>query len=498
MGPGRVQGNRADDARWLRGDGAVAFARAGSLTIVGADGVVRRCEGDVAEVVRAALAAFAEPKTRDELLATLRALGGECPPEIADQAIALLAGAGAIQSVDSTRDAAPRAVGRRGNVVLCVTGAIAAVEAPQLAGALLARGFDVRVAMTAAGRRFVSETSLAAITHQPVVTSLWQAVDGGSAAHVQLAGWADLVVVHPATATTIARIAQGLCTDVVSATVAATRAPVLVVPSMNRAMLDSPAVARNLDQLRDDGRYVVEPTAGLEVASVPSARTPMLGAAPRASSIAACVELLAREHGVAIDWDAEWARGAPDRLPWFTADVDADLAALIEASPRGRLIDVGTGLGQVARFAAERGFSVVASDVSRRAIELARATSDGAAAASVRWLVDDVLDARLHATFDLAVDRGCFHVLAPSRRAAYVATLARWLAPGGRLLLKSHAPSEGARHRTYPLGADEVARVFAPAFSLESTRASRFDGTVDPAPAALLFTLIRRADDEAG
>src|SRR5678816_2580275 len=109
------------------------------------------------------------------------------------------------------------------------------------------------------------------------------------------AEWADLVVVCPASATTVSRIATGDCSDLVAAIVAATRAPVVVVPSMNDAMYGSPAVAANLQTLRDHGRYVVHPALGVEVAHRPHARTAMLGPAPPAGAVLDIVRHLLRD-----------------------------------------------------------------------------------------------------------------------------------------------------------------------------------------------------------
>src|SRR5262249_55788498 len=127
------------------------------------------------------------------------------------------------------------------------------------------------------------------------------------------AEWTELVVVCPASATTLSRIATGDCSDLVAAIVAATRAPVIVVPSMNEAMYGSPAVQANLQTLRDHGRYLVHPALGLEVAHAPHARRAMLGPAPPAGAVVDIVRHLLgdaprpRLPDGAYGWERLWA-----------------------------------------------------------------------------------------------------------------------------------------------------------------------------------------------
>src|SRR5262249_3269800 len=162
-------------------------------------------------------------------------------------------------------------------IVLALTGAIASMEAPAFVGQLLARGFEVRVAATRNALRFVSALALEALTHHPVQSSLWPSDARAPVPHLALAAWAGLVVIQPASAASLARIAQGSCADLVSTMAISTRAPVLLVPSMNEAMLTAPSVRRNIEQLQEDGFFVALPAFGLEVAEEPSARRPMLG-----------------------------------------------------------------------------------------------------------------------------------------------------------------------------------------------------------------------------
>jgi phosphopantothenoylcysteine decarboxylase/phosphopantothenate--cysteine ligase len=149
--------------------------------------------------------------------------------------------------------------GRR--VVLGVSGGIAAYKAAVLARRLLEAGAEVRTVMTAAASEFLGPATLAAITGHRPVQSL--ADDPGSVSpHTDLGRWADVIVVAPATAATLSRLAHGLSEDALSATVLASRAPVVVAPAMHTEMWEQPSTVRNIATLRADGVVVVGPADG--------------------------------------------------------------------------------------------------------------------------------------------------------------------------------------------------------------------------------------------
>ncbi|HEX8795207.1 MAG TPA: flavoprotein, partial [Polyangiaceae bacterium] len=349
--------------------------------------------------------------------------------------------------------------------------------------------------MTAAARKFVSPAALEALTHRPVIRGFWPEQADGAAPHIQLATWADLVVLYPATAATIARVAQAACTDVLSALVTATTQPVLVVPSMNESMHRSPGVQRNLEQLRRDGRHVVEPVMGLEAAVAPSARAPMAGAAPPPGQVVAAIEMLVERVPVAPvvgadAWDRQYESSPVGDLPWFTEQLDADVVRELEKVKKGRLLDVGTGPGTAAIFAARNGFDVVATDVSSTALGIARRRANGE---RVAWVLDDFLDSRLWGRFDVLVDRGCLHCLPKISWPDYARSAGRLVEAGGTLVLKVHAPEEAGHHGTHPAGPDELRALFGEWFTLVGTHASQFDGTIRPSPKALLAVMTRRS-----
>jgi phosphopantothenoylcysteine decarboxylase/phosphopantothenate--cysteine ligase len=150
----------------------------------------------------------------------------------------------------------------RKHVVLGVAGSIAAYKAVDLASKLVQQGAQVDVVMTDAAIRFVGPISFQGITHRPVVTDLFSPSSELSMDHVALAARADVVVIAPATANVIAKLAHGLGDDALTATVLATRAPVIVAPAGDANMLASPATLASLETLRSRGFVVVGPAVG--------------------------------------------------------------------------------------------------------------------------------------------------------------------------------------------------------------------------------------------
>jgi len=145
-------------------------------------------------------------------------------------------------------------------IVLVVTGGVAAYKAAYLSRLLIEAGEEVRVAMTVEAHNFIGPTTFASITGNPVVTDLFES--DLTSPHTDLGRWADAVIVAPATAATLARLAHGLSEEVASATLLATQAPVLVAPAMHTEMWEHPATKRNLEVLQRDGVTVVGPGEG--------------------------------------------------------------------------------------------------------------------------------------------------------------------------------------------------------------------------------------------
>lgn len=150
--------------------------------------------------------------------------------------------------------------GRR--VLLCVSGGIAAYKAVELVRRLRDAGAQVQVAMTDNAQRFVGVQSFQAVSGLPVRTSLWDAAAEAAMGHLELARWAQQVVVAPATANTLSRLAHGMADDLVSTLCLATTAPLAVAPAMNHRMWLHPATQANVALLRERGVQVIGPDDG--------------------------------------------------------------------------------------------------------------------------------------------------------------------------------------------------------------------------------------------
>ena len=143
-----------------------------------------------------------------------------------------------------------------------VMGGIAAYKVPELVRQLIKKGAQVQVAMTQSAQEFVSPLTLQVLTKRPVLTHTFDEREPSQVQHVAMADWCDLALVVPATANGLAKMAHGLADDVVTTTLLAVTAPVLVVPAMNVHMYENPATQRNLAQLRADGLTIMEPDTG--------------------------------------------------------------------------------------------------------------------------------------------------------------------------------------------------------------------------------------------
>lgn len=151
---------------------------------------------------------------------------------------------------------------KKNNILLCVSGGIAVYKAVALVSKLSQAGFNVKVIMTASAQKFVTPLSFQVMSKNDVFFDTFDEKDSNVIAHIDLADWADLVIVAPATANMIAKMAHGMADDMVTTTLLATTAPVWVAPAMNVHMYEHPAVIRNIEQLHEDGIRFIEPSEG--------------------------------------------------------------------------------------------------------------------------------------------------------------------------------------------------------------------------------------------
>jgi len=151
-------------------------------------------------------------------------------------------------------------------IVLGITGSIAAYKACQLIRLLVKEGAEVQVVITPAGKEFITPVTLSTLTSKPVVSDFFSGRDGSWHSHVALGQWADAMVIAPATASTIGKMAHGIADNMLVTTYLSMKAPVFVAPAMDLDMFAHPATQANLKLLRSYGNHIIDPQCG-ELAS---------------------------------------------------------------------------------------------------------------------------------------------------------------------------------------------------------------------------------------
>lgn len=151
-------------------------------------------------------------------------------------------------------------------IVLGITGSIAAYKAAHLIRAFIKKGAEVQIVITPAGKEFITPITLSALTRRPVVSDFFSQRDGTWHSHVDLGLWADAMVIAPATASTIGKMAHGIADNMLVTTYLSMKAPVFVAPAMDLDMFAHPSTQQNLEILRSYGNHIIEPDEG-ELAS---------------------------------------------------------------------------------------------------------------------------------------------------------------------------------------------------------------------------------------
>lgn len=151
-------------------------------------------------------------------------------------------------------------------IVLGITGSIAAYKACLLIRGLIKKGAEVQTIITPAGKEFITPVTLSALTSKPVISEFFSQRDGSWHSHVQLGLWADAMIIAPATASTIGKMAHGIADNMLVTTYLSMKAPVFVAPAMDLDMFAHPSTQANLDLLRSYGNHIIEPASG-ELAS---------------------------------------------------------------------------------------------------------------------------------------------------------------------------------------------------------------------------------------
>lgn len=152
------------------------------------------------------------------------------------------------------------------HIVLGITGSIAAYKAASLARLFVKEGAEVQIIMTPAGKEFITPVTLSALTGKPVVSDFFGANDGTWHSHVDLGLWSDFMLIAPATASTIGKMANGIADNMLITTYMSMKAPIFIAPAMDLDMFAHPSTKRNLDLLQSYGNHIIEPASG-ELAS---------------------------------------------------------------------------------------------------------------------------------------------------------------------------------------------------------------------------------------
>lgn len=152
------------------------------------------------------------------------------------------------------------------HIILGISGSIAAYKAAYLLRCLVKEGAEVQVVITPSGKEFITPVTLSALSNKPVISQFFGANDGTWNSHVDLGLWADLMLVAPATAATMGKMANGIADNMLITTYMSAKCPVMIAPAMDLDMFLHPANQRNIETLRNYGNIILEPETG-ELAS---------------------------------------------------------------------------------------------------------------------------------------------------------------------------------------------------------------------------------------
>jgi phosphopantothenoylcysteine decarboxylase / phosphopantothenate---cysteine ligase len=147
-------------------------------------------------------------------------------------------------------------------IVLGITGSIAAYKAVVLLRLLIKEGAEVQVVITPAGKKFITPVTLAAISGKPVISEFFATEDGTWHSHVDLGLWPDLLLVAPATAATIGKMAGGIADNMLIATYISAKCPVMLAPAMDSGMFAHPSTIENINKLKRIGNIIIDPAEG--------------------------------------------------------------------------------------------------------------------------------------------------------------------------------------------------------------------------------------------
>ena len=148
------------------------------------------------------------------------------------------------------------------HIVLGITGSIAAYKACLIIRGFIKQGAEVQVVITPAGKEFITPSTLSALTSKPVISEFFAQRDGSWNSHVNLGQWADVMLIAPATASTIGKMAHGIADNMLITTYLSMKAPVFIAPAMDLDMYAHPTTQHNLELLKSYGNHIIEPGTG--------------------------------------------------------------------------------------------------------------------------------------------------------------------------------------------------------------------------------------------
>lgn len=148
------------------------------------------------------------------------------------------------------------------HIVLGITGSIAAYKSAILTRLLIKKGAEVQIVMSPAGKEFISPVTLSALSGKPVISDFFASADGTWHSHVDLGLWADIMLIAPATATTLGKMVTGIADNMLITTYLSMKAPVFVAPAMDLDMFKHTTTQRNLLTLKNDGVNIIDPGVG--------------------------------------------------------------------------------------------------------------------------------------------------------------------------------------------------------------------------------------------
>jgi len=193
-----------------------------------------------------------------------------------------------------------------------------------------------------------------------------------------------------------------------------------------------------------------------------------------------------------MDWEDLYSHTPIKKLHWYCEGADPGVFDAISrfCPPTGKILDIGTGPGTMAKEFAKLGYEVTATDISSSAISMAKKNA-GEIGGHITFLVDDILNSAITTRFDLIHDRGCFHVFPPEERPLYLDGVSSLILTGGILLLRTFSNIEPRDDGPYSFSIDEIREIFSQRFKILHWEESFFRSSLSKNPMAL-FTVLKK------